>query len=198
MENDDWILALDQELEKKRDEILKDVNEQNTRKANINRTLIKDFWNIWLRFNKINIHMTMEPSHTAFAQFEEFPERWRFKPNFDFSAVNTIQLVDKTLDQGRVGDSIKVRHYYVDKVPHLRMVFEFCEGEHYYKYSGWKRIFVQYILYDSPLNKVSVKRIHEILADIIKVWYESHLRRNRDMLLKYIKDNFEKGETFTQ
>ena len=78
------------------------------------------------------------------------------------------------------------------------MVFEFCEGEHYYKYSGWKRIFGQYVLYDEYLDKVSLKRIHEVLADVVKVWYESHLRRNRDLILNHIKDNYERGESFTQ
>ena len=37
----------------------------------------------------------------------------------------------------------------------------------------------------------------EILAGVIKVWFESHLRKNRDLLIKYCKESFEKGETFT-
>ncbi len=198
MEEDDWFKALDEELERRTREITRDVGEQNAKKAEINKTLIADFWRIWIRFNKINVHFTMEPSHSAFAHMDEFPDKWRFKPRFDFSAVSTIQLIDRTQDQGRIGDSIKVRYYNVDKVPHLRMVFEFCEGEHYYKYSGWKRIFGQHILYDAPLEKVSIKKIHDILGNLIRVWYESHLRRNRDIIIKYVKENFEKGETFTQ
>jgi hypothetical protein len=32
----------------------------------------------------------------------------------------------------------------------------------------------------------------------VKSWYESHLRRNRDILIKHLKDNYERGETFTE
>ncbi|MCD6461695.1 MAG: hypothetical protein J7L61_03025 [Thermoplasmata archaeon] len=195
---DDWFAALDQELAQKEEEIKQDVGVQNTKKGEVNRTLIEDFWRIWNKFNNINVHFTMEPSHSAFAQFERFPDLWEFKPNFNFSAVNSISLVDRTQDQGRMGDSIKVRYYNKGDKVALRMVFEFCEGEHYYKYSGWKRIFGQYVLYDEYLDKVSLKRIHEVLADVVKVWYESHLRRNRDLILNHIKDNYERGESFTQ
>ncbi len=38
----------------------------------------------------------------------------------------------------------------------------------------------------------------KILADLVKVWYESHLRRNRDILIKYLKQTYEKVETFNQ
>ncbi len=198
MTTDDWFAALDEELSQKEKEIKEDVGVQNSKKAEINRVLIEDFWKIWNKFNSINVHFTMEPSHSAWAQFEEFPDKWSFKPNFNFAAVNSISLIDRTQDQGRMGDSIKVRYYNRGEKPALRMVFEFCEGEHYYKYSGWKRIFGQYILYDEVLDKVSLKKIHEVLADVIKVWYESHLRRNRDLLLNHIKDNYERGESFTQ
>ena len=198
MAEDDWFDALDEDLKKKTDEIIQDVGEANTKKVDINKALISDFWNIWIRFNRINVHFTIEPSHSVFAQFEEFPEGWRFKPRFDFASVNKLQLIDRTQDQGRLGDSLKVRYYNIEKDVHLRIVFEFCEGEHYYKYSGWKRIFGQHIIYDAPLEKVNLKKIHELMADLIKTWYESHLRRNRDLIIKYLRDNFEKGETFTQ
>jgi hypothetical protein len=45
----------------------------------------------------------MEPSHSAFAQFEDFPEPWKFKPTFNFANVNTVQLIDRTQDQVAVG-----------------------------------------------------------------------------------------------
>jgi hypothetical protein len=32
----------------------------------------------------------------------------------------------------------------------------------------------------------------------VKAWYESHLKRERDILLKHMKDKYPKGETFTQ
>jgi len=196
--SNDWFAELDSELEKKTNDIMKEVVSQSNRKTDINRTLLGDFWKIWVRFNKINIHLTIEPEYSSFAQFDEFPEEWRFKEDFDFSAINHITMTDRTQDQGRVGDSIKVWYYAVDSKVHLRTVFEHCEGEHYYKYAGWKRIFSQYVLYDSLIDKVDMNKLHEVLADIIKIWYESHLRRERDILLKHIKDAYPKGETFTQ
>lgn len=196
---EDWFEALDAELEKKYEEVLEDMGEQNSKKVKINKTLISDLWKIWTRFNKINAHFTMEPGYSIFAQFEEFPYGdWRFKDGFDPARINNMQLIDRTQDQGRIGDSLKAWYYYAEKTPHLRLVFEFCEGEHYYKYSGWKRTYAQHLLYDSPLDKVSMGEIHKIFGDIVKVWYESHLRRDRDYLIKHLKKKYERSETFTQ
>ena len=195
---EDWFAALDKELERKTEEIVSDVDEQNAAKTDINKTLIEDFWKIWIRFNKEGTHLTMEPSHSAFAQFEDFPEPWKFKPRFNFSSVNTIQLIDRTHDQGRVGDSLKAWYYNTPRATHLRVVFEYCEGEHYYKYSGWKRIFSQRVLYDTTLTALSFDKLHKIMADVVKIWYESHLRRNREILIKHLKESYEKGESFPQ
>ncbi|MCQ5375775.1 MAG: hypothetical protein NO474_04170 [Methanomassiliicoccales archaeon] len=195
---EDWFAQLDAELEQKTEAITKDLMELNNQKRMINRTLIEDFWKIWMRFGKINVHFTMEPSYSAFAQFDEFPDQWRFREDFNFAGVNTIQLVDRTQEQGRMGDSLKIWYYNEDSTPHIRMVFEYCEGEHYYKYSGWKRIFGQFVIYDAPLAKFDMDKFHEKLADVVKAWYESHLRRNRDILIKHLKDNYERGETFTE
>jgi len=139
----------------------------------------------------------MEPSPGTFAIFKKYPEEWTFKDSFDFTAVSEIALTDKTQAEGRTGDSIKAWFYNVDKGINLRIVLEYCDGEHYYKYSGWKRIFAQSVLYDSPVSKVKLDKVWEILAEVIKVWYESHLRRNRELLIKHVKGNFEQGETFT-
>ena len=49
-----------------------------------------------------------------------------------------------------------------------------------------------------PVTKFEEKRYHEVLADIIKAWYESHLRRDREIVLKHFREKYEKGETFTQ
>ena len=194
--DDDWFAQLDQELEKKTTQITDSFVEQNTQKDSINRAMLEDFFRIWLRFNKINVHFTMMPESPTFAQFVVYPEQWGFKNDFDFAGVDNASLTDRT--QGRVGDSIKVWYYNVDSQTHYRMVFEFCEGEHYYKYAGWKRIFSQFVLLDVPLAKFEEKKYHEILADIIKPWYESHLRRDREIVLKHIREKYEKGETFTQ
>jgi len=194
----DWFAELDAELQKQTESISKDLAELNNQKRMINKTLIEDFWKVYMRFQKINVNMTMEPTHEVFANFEEYPEKWHFKEGFNFAAVNNLQLVDRTQDQGRMGDSIKFWYYSVDSTPHVRMIFEYCEGEHYYKYAGWKRIFAQFVIYDSPMTKIDVEKFHAKLGEVVKVWYESHLRRNRDIVIKHLKENFERGETFTE
>jgi len=192
----DWFTELDQELEKKMLQITDNLVEQNTQKVAINRSLLDDFYRIWLRFNKINVHFTMVPESSTFAQFVVYPDQWSFKPDYDFGGADNITLTDRT--QGRVGDSLKAWYYSVDSQTHFRMAFEYCEGEHYYKYAGWKRIFSSYNLLDVPVTKFEEKRYHEVLADVIRAWYESHLRRDREIVLKHFREKYEKGETFTQ
>ncbi|HEX7392077.1 MAG TPA: hypothetical protein VF374_03915 [Thermoplasmata archaeon] len=192
----DWFTQLDEELEKKMLQITDNLVEQNTQKVVINKALLEDFFRIWLRFNKINVHFSMVPESSAFAAFVVYPEQWSFKTDFDFAGVDNVSLTDRT--QGRVGDSLKSWYYSIDSQTHFRMAFEYCEGEHYYKYAGWKRIFSQYVLLDVPVVKYEDKRYHEVVADVIKVWYESHLRRDREIILKHLREKYEKGETFTQ
>lgn len=198
-DDSDWFAQLDEELSKKTAQITDNLAEQTAQKDGINRSLIEDFFRIWIRFNKINVHFSMipDPQAPAFpAQFVVFPEQWNFKPDYPFGDLDNTALTDRT--QGRVGDSLKAWYYNVDSQMHFRMVFEFCEGEHYYKYAGWKRIFTQYVLLDAPVTKFEEKKYHEVLGDVIKTWYESHLRRDREIVLKHIREKYEKGETFTQ
>jgi hypothetical protein len=197
-EEGDWFAQLDEELEKKTSQITDNFVEQTTQKDSINKALLGDFFRIWIRFNKINVHLAMSPDPQAstFATFAVYPEQWSFRPDYDFAGLDNVSLMDRT--QGRVGDSIKVWYYNVDSQTHLRAVFEFCEGEHYYKYAGWKRIFSQYVLLDVPIGKFEERKYHDVLADVIKLWYESHLKRDREIILKHIREKYEKGETFTQ
>jgi len=196
----DWFEALDAELEKKTQEIVQAVGEENVEREGLNRQIIDDFWKIWKRFNKVNVHLSMEPSYESWALFADtFPDGdWSWKPGFRPAGVATIQLVDRTMDQGRIGDALKVAHALVDDKPHLRVTFEYCEGEHYYKYSGWKRIWSVHTLLDASLNNADIKTLRKLFADVVKVWYESHLRRNRDLLIKHLKAEYERVETFNQ
>jgi len=197
---DDWFSSLDAELEKKTKEIIDDVGEQNVARLELNKTLIEDFWKVWKRFNKINVHFALEPSYTNWGVFPDtFPDGdWHWRPGFNPAAVQTVQLLDRSMDQGRVGDALKVNYVEVDGKVHLRVTFEYCEGEHYYKYSGWKRIWTIHTLYDQTLDKTNVDDLHRLFADLVRTWYESHLRRNRDVLIKYLKQTYEKVETFNQ
>ena len=194
---EDLFAQLDAELQNMTEDIVDDMGKLSEKKAAINKSIIENFWKVWIRFDRMKIHFTMEPSPGAFATFKDFPEEWEFRDNFDFTNTQSVYLIDKTQDQGRTGDSLKAWFYNLGKEVHFRLVFEYCEGEHYYKYSGWKRIFAQQVLYDSPIDKVNLNKVWEILAGVIKVWLESHLRKNRDLLIKYCKESFEKGETFT-
>ncbi|MFW5903857.1 MAG: hypothetical protein ACOC89_01485 [Candidatus Saliniplasma sp.] len=196
----DWFDELDAELEKKTEETFRSLGERDSRMAELNRQFIKDFWRIWIRFEKLNIHFSMKPDYSSFAHFKEFPEEWDFREDFDFSGVRTIKLMDKTQDEDRTGDTIMLNYYTEEDDLYLGMFFEFCEGETYYKYSGWKRIFARYELakYKFPIGDKKVDEIHEKLKEIIKTWYESHLKRDRDTIINYIKDNFEKVEEYPE
>ena len=198
--DDDWFDALDAELEKKTQEIVQAVGEENVEREDLNRQIIDDFWKIWKRFNKVNVHLSMDPSYEGWALFSDtFPDgAWSWKPGFRPAGVTTVQLVDRTMDQGRVWDALKVVHAVVDDKPHLRVTFEYCEGEHYYKYSGWKRIWSVHTLFDEPLERADIKALRKLFADVVKAWYESHLRRNRDLLIKHLKAEYERVETFNQ
>src|SRR2546426_1147722 len=169
---DDWFSSLDAELEKKTKEIIEDVGEQNVARLELNKTLIEDFWKVWKRFNKINVHFALEPSYTNWAVFPDtFPDGdWHWRPGFNPAAVQTIQLLDRSMDQGRVGDALKVNYVEADGKVHLRVTFEYCEGEHYYKYSGWKRIWTIHTLYEQPLDRASVDDLHRLFADLVRRW----------------------------
>jgi len=196
----DWFDSLDSELEKKTMEIAHDVGQQATMKDELNKSLIDDLFKVWKRFNKINVTLSLEPSYNNFAIFDEpFPDgAWHWRPGFNATAVNSLSLIDRTQDQGRIGDALKIEYVSADGKPRLKMTFEYCEGEHYYKYSGWKRLWAQHNLYEADVDKLNVDKVHEIMGDIVRAWYESHLRRNRDSLIKHIKKSYERVETYSQ
>jgi hypothetical protein len=197
-DKDDWIKQLDAELEKQTQDIKKDVAELQTQMGALNKTLISDFDQIKERFDKQKIFLTMEPQRSVYAQQDDTLENWDFKNDFRPEDVRNIQLIDRTQEQGRMGDSLKAWYYNDNGTVRLRMIFEYCEGEHYYKYAGWKRVFGQFVLYDAALSDVDINEIHDKMAIVVKSWFESHLRHNREVLINALKDNFEKGETFTE
>lgn len=198
--NDDWFETLDEELEKKAKEIVKDISQTSKKREEFSKTLLADVWRIWLRFNRINITFKIEPEQSSFLRFKDFPGEWELKQDkeFDYGGVTQISLIDVSPMQNRTGDSLKILFYPKDGETQVKMIFEFCEGEHYYKLAGWKRIFVQYILYEAPLKKAKLDDIHEIMGDVVKAWYESHLRKNRDLIIDHIRSKYVKGEEFPQ
>ena len=194
----DWFAELDAELEEKTQKIVKDVEKLNTQRGEINRTLIEDFAKINDRFQKIDVHLIMEPAKNVFSQPTSMPERYAMREDFDYAGGKNIQLGDRTQEQGRMGDSLKVWYYNDGLTMRLRIVFEHSEGERYYKHAGWKRMFGQFIIYDSSLDEVDMDDLHSALGEVVKAWYESHLRRNRELLIAALTEKFEKGESFTE
>ncbi|MGD1060212.1 MAG: hypothetical protein ABR879_02000 [Methanomassiliicoccales archaeon] len=197
-QDEDWFEQLDAQLERETEKVEKDKAELDSQKRMINKALIEDIWRIWKRFDEAKVHMIIDPAPEVFATYESYPDVWHFKNDFRFEDVKGVQIVDHTPDQNRIGDAIKAWYYLSDSTLRLRMIFEYCEGEHYYKYAGWKRIFAQFVIYDAPLNKLSMDDLHKKMGDVIKAWYESHLKKDREFVIKHLKENYERGETFTE
>ncbi len=197
----DWFDELDEELDKKTSEVFRDLGEKDARMAELNKQFIKDFWRIWIKFeNKLNVHFSMRPDYSSFAHFDEFPEEWEFREDFDFSNVNKIELMDKTQENDRTGDSLVLEYYREDDTLKVGLFFEFSEGERYYKYSGWKRIYVRYALFDEefPVEDEEMDDFHEVLKEVVKNWYTSHLERDRDVIIDHIKSNYDKVEEYPE
>ena len=197
---DDWFDALEVDLQRKKEEVSHDLVEQSGKRAQINRTIIEDFWRIWRKFHEIGVHFTLEPGYESWAVFSDtFPNGpWEWRQGFNPAAVPLLQLVDRTQDQGRSGDALKCVYYDAEGKPRFKVLFEYCEGEHYYKYSGWKRIWSIHTLLDTSADRLDLDGLHKVLGDVVKAWYESHLRRNRDVLIRHLKKNYERVETFNQ
>lgn len=196
----DWFDELDAELDEKTSEVFRNLGERDSKMAEMNRQFIKDFWRIWIRFEKLNVHFSMQPDYSSFAHFDEFPEDWEFREDFDFSNVKKIKLMDKTQENNRTGDSLVLEYYNQDETLKIGLFFEFSEGETYYKYSGWKRIFARYSLFEEefPLEDEDMDEFHETLKEIVKRWYESHLKQDRDMIISNIENEYEKVEEYPE
>ncbi len=196
----DWFDSLDAELQKKTEEILADVGQTASKRTDLTKGLIEDAWKIWKRFNAMNVHLAMEPSYERWAVFPDtFPDgEWRWREGFNPASILSVTLTDRTQEQGRIGDALKIVYYDTNARPRVKMTFEYCEGEHYYKYSGWKRIWSIHTLMDSSSDRLDMNEVHKVLGDVVKSWYESHLRRNRDLLIRHLKKNYERVETYNQ
>ncbi len=199
-ESGDWFDELDAELDEKTEEIIKNLDEKDSKLADLNREFIKDFWRVWMRFEKLHVHFSIIPEKEDFANFEEFPHEWDFKDDFDFADVSILKLMDRSQADNRTGDSLVIEYYNENDDLKVGMFFEFCEGESYYKYSGWKRIFARYSLmdYKFPLSKKEMDKYHDILKEVVKVWYESHLKGDRSIIIDHIKDNYDKIEEYPE
>ncbi len=196
----DWFDELDAELDEKTEETIKNLDEKDSKLADLNREFIKDFWRVWIRFEKLHVHFSMVPDNEDFANFEEFPHEWEFKDDFDFADVRMVKLMDRSQADNRTGDSLVIEYYNDNEDLKVGMFFEFCEGESYYKYSGWKRIFARYSLmdYKFPMSNKEMDKYHDILKEAVKIWYESHLKGDHSIIIDHIKENYDKIEEYPE
>lgn len=191
---DDFLSSLRTDIVQARKQLATKNVEDPSRRAALNRRLLQDFWEVHNLFEDLSVHLTMEPAQTLFATFTEFPYHWAFKESFDFAAVKAVELKDRT--PGWLGSALKA-WYYLDPEgkTHLRVIFEWCEGETYHKYTGWMRVMTQAVLMDTSIEEASVQTIHHLLKDVVLVWYKSHLKKDPQELYRHLKESYPKGAT---
>ncbi len=195
---EDWFEKLQSDLNKKSEEILKGYNLETDKKRNINIEMVQDLWKIYLKFVDVNVHFTLDPPATNWASFTDYPTNWKIRDEYNFGALNSISFVDTTREDDRTGDALKMIYELGPEGEKIKITFEFFEGEKYYKYSGWKRTYAKHTLYENLVSKSSIDEIHNVLSDLILKWYESHLKRDRNLLINHIKEKYPISESFTE
>jgi hypothetical protein len=193
----DWFSKLDEQLTKKEKEVMKDSSRTVGKKSEFNKKILTDLWQTWVRFNKQNIHFTIDPAPNKWLEFTSYPENFQLSKDFGFENVSNITFKDTAAEVERVGDALKII-YKKEENESISAMFEFSEGEKYDRYTGWHRYITQHILYESTMKEAKVEELEEVLLNVIAKWYESQLRRSRDLIIDEIKGNYKKGETFIE
>jgi hypothetical protein len=194
---DDFVQSLKSELARAQRATGEKTGEDLSHRAALNRRLLQDLWEVHNQFEDISVHVTVEPSQTLFATFVEFPTKWSFKENFDFGQVKTIELKDRS--ENWVGFALRFWYYRTDEgKPHLRGIFEWCDGESYHKYTGWMRMMSQAVLFDAVEDHVDLKALHQVLKDIVVKWFAAHLERSPTILIDHLKAKYPKGATYAK
>jgi hypothetical protein len=194
---DDFVSQLKHELIKTQQIAGAKTGEDLTQRADLNRRLLQDLWEVHNQFEEISAHLAIDPSQTLFATFAEYPTKWTFKENFDFGAVKTIELGDRV--QGWVGFTLRFWYYRSpDGRSRLRGIFEWCDGESYHRYSGWMRMMSQAVLFDSAEEEVDLKELHRVLKDVVVHWYSAHLERTPESLVAHLKEAYPKGASYAK
>jgi hypothetical protein len=195
MPEDNFVASLKEELQKTQKRVAEKPGEDLTHRAELNRRLLQDLWEVHNEFEEISVHLTVEPSQTLFATFVEYPQKWSFRDSFDFGGVKTIELKDRT--PAWLGTTLRFWYY---KTPegktHLRGIFEWSEGESYHRYSGWMRMMAQAVLYDSAEHSANLREIHQILKDVVVKWYAAHIDRAPETFVAHLKEKYPKGASY--
>ena len=194
---DDFVSSLRTELSKRQEAAGAGAGEDLSHRAELNKRLLQDLWEVHNQFEEVSVHLTLDPSQTLFATFAEYPSKWTFKENFDFGAVKTIELGDRAA--GWVGFTMRFWYYRApDGTGRLRGIFEWCDGESYHRYSGWMRMMSQAILYDAPEDAVNLRDLHRVLRDVVVQWYAAHLERTPATLVAHLKEKYPKGASYAK
>lgn len=194
---DDFVLSLKNELSKSQKSAGERGTEDTARRTEINKRLLQDLWEVHNQFEQVSVHLTVEPSQTLFATFVEYPNKWTFKDNFDFGAVKTIELHDRT--PGWLGYTLRFWYYRTPEgKPHLRGIYEWCEGESYHRYTGWMRMMNQAVLVDAHEDTIDFRQLHPILKDVVVSWYASHLERSPESFIGHLKQKYPKGAAYAK
>ncbi|MCI4348984.1 MAG: hypothetical protein L3J93_02030 [Thermoplasmata archaeon] len=197
MADDDFVLSLKKELNRSQRTVTPGGEEDTSHRAATNQRLLQDLWEVHNQFEELSVHLTIEPSQTLFATFVEYPQKWTFKENFDFGAVKTIELHDRT--PGWLGYTLRFWYYRTPEgKSHLRAIYEWCEGESYHKYTGWMRMMNQAVLYDAAEDAIDFRALHPVLKDVVVSWYNSHLQRSPESFMGHLKDRFPKGAAYAK
>ena len=195
--DDDFVSTLKNELVRTQQAASAQGGEDLSHRAEINRRLLQDLWEVHNQFEEISSHLTIDPSQTLFATFTEYPTNWTFKENFDFGAVKTIELGDRA--PGWIGFTLRFWYYRTNEgSSRLRGIFEWCDGESYHRYSGWMRMMSQAILYDAAEDEVNVRELHRVLRDVVVQWYAAHLEKNPATLVAHLKEKYPKGASYSK
>ena len=103
--DDNFVVSLREELSRSQKSAGQKGGEDLVHRGELNKRLLQDLWEVHNQFEQISVHLTIEPSQTLFATFVEYPEKWAFRDSFDFGAVKTIELHDRTA--GWVGFTLR-------------------------------------------------------------------------------------------
>ncbi|MFW6145102.1 MAG: hypothetical protein ACOC55_05965, partial [Candidatus Natronoplasma sp.] len=194
------LLGFKEDSEVTAENILESFEGERKSTSKINKQFIRDFFRIWMRFQKVDAHMSMHPDPSAFAEFIDYPENWKFKDDFDISKLKMIKLANKS--QYEIGpkteDSLMLEYHQEDDDLAIELFFEYCEENKYSRALGWGKSVSRYSLFKGkvPLQDEEMGEFHERLKDFVKKWYEAHLTKHRDLVLNYVENKYEKVEGY--
>jgi hypothetical protein len=194
---DDFVQSLKEELSRSQKAVASKGGEDLSRRAELNKRLLQDLWEVHNQFEEASVHLTIEPSQTLFATFTEYPTTWMFKESFDFGAVKTIELKDRT--QGWPGFTLRFWYYATPEgTSRFRGIYEWSDGESYHRYTGWMRMMSQAVLYDEVEAHVNLREVHRILKDTVVTWYAAHLERAPERFIAHLKEKYPKGASYAK